>query len=263
MLDAGCDLQMIAAAAMQAAFCKEEIKLEDIVFERKAANGGLYRKLIISVGRQQRIAPNHIVSAVAERAGISGRDIGKIEIFDDKSIVGVPADQAEHIVSALKGLKINGCPATSRLSNEKPMSSPRPGGRRGPRLEGNFRRNDRGPRMEKIEQVIDTGCKMFHFGDGANMAEILEKMPEDVAVLGNISPSAVFKAQSSKKMALDTQTLLVHCMHHKNFIISSGCDIPADTAIENIDKFFEVVNLGYYKQKIWYKISDRPREWKL
>ena len=143
MLDAGCDLQMIAAAAMQAAFCKEEIKLEDIVFERKTANGGMYRKIIISVGRQQRVAPNHIVSAVAERAGIPGRDIGKIEIFDDKSVVGVPADRAEQIVHALRGLKINGCAATTRLSQEKPMSSPRPGGRRGPRPDGGFRRNER------------------------------------------------------------------------------------------------------------------------
>ena len=153
MLDAGCDLQMIAAAAMQAAFCKEEVKLEDIVFERKTANGGMYRKIIISVGRQQRVAPNHIVSAVAERAGIPGRDIGKIEIFDDKSVVGVPAERAEQIVHALKGLKINGCATTTRLSQEKPMSSPRPGGRKGARPEGNFRRGERMPRFEKNIQA--------------------------------------------------------------------------------------------------------------
>ena len=131
MLDGGCDLNMIAAAAMQAAFSKEEVKLEDIVFERKSADGSMYRKLIISVGRAQKIAPNHIVSAVAERAGIPGRAIGKIEIFDDKSIVGVPADRAEQILHSLKGLKINGCPAPSRLSSEKPSTSPRPGARKG------------------------------------------------------------------------------------------------------------------------------------
>lgn len=130
MLEGGCDLQMIAAAAMQIAFSREEIQLEDIVFERKTAGGGMYRKIIISVGRAQKVAPNHIVSAVAERAGILGREIGKIEIYDEKSIVGVPADRAEQIVRALKGLKINGCPASTRLSSDKPMSSPRPGERR-------------------------------------------------------------------------------------------------------------------------------------
>lgn len=115
----------------------------------------------------------------------------------------------------------------------------------------------------KINEVIDTGCKMFHFGDGANMVELLEKMPKDVLILGNISPSAVFKADSSRKMAFDTQTLLVQCMINKNFMISSGCDIPADTPIKNIDTFFEVVEKGYYKQKLWFQITDKIRKWDL
>lgn len=133
MLESGCDLQMIAAAALQTAFRKDELSLEDIVFERRSASGGMYRKLIISVGRRQKIAPNHVVSAVCERSGLSGKEIGKIEIYDDKTIVGVPAGSAEQVVHAMKGLKINGAPATVRLSSEKPSASPRPGARRNPR----------------------------------------------------------------------------------------------------------------------------------
>ena len=136
MLDGGCDLQMIAAAAMQLAFSREEVKLEDIVFERKTANGGMYRKIILSVGRAHRVAPNHIVSAVAERAGIPGKEIGKIEIYDERSIVGVPADRAEQIVRALKGLKINGQDAPVRLSQDKAMADRKPGGRRNDRFPG-------------------------------------------------------------------------------------------------------------------------------
>ena len=133
MLEGGCDLQMIAAAALQTAFQKDELSLSDIVFERRTTNGGMYRKLIISVGRRQKIAPNHVVSAVCERSGLSGKEIGKIEIYDDKTIVGVPAGSAEQVVHAMKGLKINGAPATVRLSSEKPSASPRPGARRNPR----------------------------------------------------------------------------------------------------------------------------------
>ena len=133
LLEGGCDLQMIAAAALQTAFQKDELSLEDIVFERRTTNGSMYRKLIISVGRRQKIAPNHVVSAVCERSGLSGKEIGKIEIYDDKTIVGVPAGSAEQVVHAMKGLKINGAPATVRLSAEKPSASPRPGMRRNPR----------------------------------------------------------------------------------------------------------------------------------
>ena len=155
MLDGGCDLQMIAAAAMQAAFSREEVKLEDIVFERKSANGAMYRKLIIYVGRQQRVAPNHIVSAVAERANIPGREIGKIEIFDDKSIVGVPAERAEQILRSLKGLKINGFPADTRLSQDKPSASPRPGARRANRFEDGRRRPNPIPRPERAAETAE------------------------------------------------------------------------------------------------------------
>jgi len=123
--------------------------------------------------------------------------------------------------------------------------------------------NCAGGMEKKIEQTIDTGCRMFHYGDGANMVEILKKMPKDVMILGNISPSSVFKADSSKQMAVSTQNLLVQCMTCDNFLISSGCDIPADTSIENIDTFFEVVEKGYYKAKLWNMLTDKPRVWNL
>jgi len=111
------------------------------------------------------------------------------------------------------------------------------------------------------EQFVATGCKMFHYGDKTNMVMVLDRMPKDVMILGNISPSAVFKADSSLKMAKDTQNLLLRCMGHKNFMISSGCDIPADTSIASIDKFFEVVNLHAYKCKIWETITDETKVW--
>ena len=106
-----------------------------------------------------------------------------------------------------------------------------------------------------IEPVKNTGAKMFHFGDKANMRALLDGMPKDVIIMGNISPSAVFKADSSQKMAVDTQELLLMGMHDANFMISSGCDIPADTPLENIDMFFRVVELGYHKVNLWALIS--------
>lgn len=123
--------------------------------------------------------------------------------------------------------------------------------------------NCAGGMERKIDETISTGCKMYHYGDNTNMMEILDKMPDDVMILGNISPSAVFKADSSNKMALSTANLLIRCMLNNNFMISSGCDIPADTPIENIDKFFEVVNLGYYKQDLWFQMTDKPKYWDL
>jgi uroporphyrinogen decarboxylase len=109
----------------------------------------------------------------------------------------------------------------------------------------------------KVDAVIATGARMFHFGDKADMWELLHALPKDVIVMGNISPSAVFLCDSTDKMAMDTQELLRKCMICENFMISSGCDIPAATPLENIDKFFEVINLGYHKARLWNQIH-RP-----
>lgn len=127
LLEAGHDLSAIAAAAYQLCFKKDDSSLQDIVVERKTQSGGLYRKMIISIGRRNKVAPNHIVSAVAERANIRGSAIGKIEIYDDKTIVGIPSDQAERIVKSMQGATICGIPARTRLSAEKAAPQPAPG----------------------------------------------------------------------------------------------------------------------------------------
>ena len=106
-----------------------------------------------------------------------------------------------------------------------------------------------------MDAVIATGAKMFHFGDKADMWQLLNALPRDVIVMGNISPSAVFMCDSTDKMALDTQALLRKCMVFENFMISSGCDITAATPLANIDKFFEVVSLGYHKAKLWGQVN--------
>ncbi len=151
MSESGCDLAAIAAAALQKAFENDAVEIPDVQFEKRSAGGALYRKLIIGVGRKNKVAPNHILSAVASAANIPGREIGKIEIYDERSVVGIPANRSEQILRALQGLKINGFPAAVRLSSEKPCSSPRPGERRNPRNEDSRRTEPsrRGARREK------------------------------------------------------------------------------------------------------------------
>ena len=130
LLEKGYDLTMIAAAALDLGFSGEDDGLKDIPAERKPAerrpaDRGRYRKLQIGVGRNQGVAPNHIVSAVAERAHIRGSLIGKIEIYADRCLVGVPAERAEEIARALDGLRVCGNDAPVRLLSESRAPSSR------------------------------------------------------------------------------------------------------------------------------------------
>jgi ATP-dependent RNA helicase DeaD len=48
------------------------------------------------------------VGAIANEAGVPGEAIGAIRITDRFSLVEVPADQAEHVIRALRGTTLRG-----------------------------------------------------------------------------------------------------------------------------------------------------------
>lgn len=66
--------------------------------------------LVFDIGTANRVAANHFVGIITERAGISSKDLGKIQIFEDYSTVGVPVDLAHDIMLSMQGSKICGKP---------------------------------------------------------------------------------------------------------------------------------------------------------
>ena len=78
-------------------------------------------RLFITVGRQQKVQPRDIVKLIAEKAGISGKAIGNIQILDKFTFVEVPKDSAEKVIEAVQqgmigGRKISAAPARPRSS---------------------------------------------------------------------------------------------------------------------------------------------------
>ena len=88
------------------------------------------------------------------------------------------------------------------------------------------------------ESLYANGAAAYHFGDAVNLVEIIEKMPSDKPVCGNISPSDQFSGGTPESMYAATKALIEACASHKNFVLSSGCDIPPTAKWENIDAFF-------------------------
>lgn len=81
--------------------------------------------LVIDAGSENRVAANHIVGAITERAGISSRELGKIKIFESFSTVSVPADRLNDIILAMQGSKICGKPVHVAPLMEKKVSGNR------------------------------------------------------------------------------------------------------------------------------------------
>lgn len=122
LVEKGLDINKIAAMALELNFGKQDEKMVDIKVKNKSFTrdaNGKYKKMIISIGRSSRVAPNHIVGAITELTNLNGSDIGKIEIYDDKSIVAVPSDRLNEVVEAMVGCKICGKPTTTIAMMEK------------------------------------------------------------------------------------------------------------------------------------------------
>ncbi len=64
--------------------------------------------LDVNIGRDSHISPNFILGAFAEATGLSGRDFGKIDIYDRHTTIEVPADEYTNIISKTNPMKIKG-----------------------------------------------------------------------------------------------------------------------------------------------------------
>jgi uroporphyrinogen decarboxylase len=103
---------------------------------------------------------------------------------------------------------------------------------------------------KQISEITDTGCFAYHFGESVDLAYILENMPRNYLILGNISPAKVFNSNSTEHVRLETLKLLRQCSKYNNFVVSSGCDIPPNVELDNVDMFFQTAEDYYYRQML-------------
>ena len=60
----------------------------------------------VEVGWRDRIKPGNIVGAIANEAGLNGRSIGRIQIFDTHSTVDLPKGMPEDVFQGLRQLRV-------------------------------------------------------------------------------------------------------------------------------------------------------------
>lgn len=92
-----------------------------------------------------------------------------------------------------------------------------------------------------VPSMLSTGARGLHFGNAVPMTDILPQIPDTVITMGNIDPAGVFKIGNPDDVELKTRELLDTTSGYRNYIISSGCDIPPGSPLANIDAFFGAV----------------------
>ena len=102
---------------------------------------------------------------------------------------------------------------------------------------------------KQTESIAQNGCRLMHFGNAVELGDLLDKLPEDILVLGNVDPAGQFRNGTPESVRAATVALMKRCAPHRNFVPSSGCDIPPLSPWENILAFFDGVN-AYYEEQV-------------
>jgi ATP-dependent RNA helicase DeaD len=100
--------------------------------ERGDAGGGGAR-IFLTVGERDGIRPGDLVGAIAATAGITGANIGKIELRDTHALVEIVGADAAQVAERITGANIKGKRVVARLERDRP---PRDEGSRGSRDRG-------------------------------------------------------------------------------------------------------------------------------
>ncbi len=99
--------------------------------------------------------------------------------------------------------------------------------------------------VQQIASIVQNGCRVLHFGNAIDMADMMPKIPANILAMGNIDPAGQFRNGTPESVKEETKALMEKCASYPNFVPSSGCDIPPLSSWDNIQAFFDALNEFY------------------
>jgi uroporphyrinogen decarboxylase len=90
-----------------------------------------------------------------------------------------------------------------------------------------------------VEPMCETGVQGLSLDAPMDFPATIERMPEDVVLIGNVDPVRVMVNETPDEVRDSVRALLDRMAPYPNFILSTGCDLPPETPLENIRAFME------------------------
>ena len=98
-----------------------------------------------------------------------------------------------------------------------------------------------GKTEKMIGAMLSTGVSALSVGNVVDICKILPQVPANVPVMGNLDPAGLFRLGTPDAMYEAATALLDRTAEFPNFVLSSGCDIPPGTPLENVRTFFRAL----------------------
>lgn len=93
--------------------------------------------------------------------------------------------------------------------------------------------------FEIMAQAGVDGLSLDSPGTGVDLKFVAESLPQSVAVIGNICPATTMLSGTPEDVRREVNDLLEKMAPYPNFVLGTGCDLPAETPLENIDAFMQ------------------------
>jgi uroporphyrinogen decarboxylase len=114
-----------------------------------------------------------------------------------------------------------------------------------------------GAKLLHLPAMLETGLSAFHFGAPMDVPGALLKVPATTVVCGNLDPSAVFCRIPAAEARARAAALLAAAAGRRNFVLSSGCDIPPNAQLANLDAFYEALGRGQLPRPALVENAER------
>ena len=98
-------------------------------------------------------------------------------------------------------------------------------------------------RLLHLPAILETGLQSFHFGAPMDLVAALDRVPADMVLCGNLDPTAVFVQSSPAEITTRTMALMTATMPYRNFVVSSGCDVPPTAPLDHLDAFYTALKI--------------------
>jgi uroporphyrinogen decarboxylase len=90
-----------------------------------------------------------------------------------------------------------------------------------------------------LEELTLTGAEGICLDSRVNLQREITKIPSNVVILGNIDPKRVMQRGTPEDVRWEVRRLLRRMNKARNFVLSTGCDVPIDTPMRNLEAMME------------------------
>jgi uroporphyrinogen decarboxylase len=99
-----------------------------------------------------------------------------------------------------------------------------------------------GNTMHLLSEMAEAGVSALSLDSpetGVDLQKAAEVLPEEVVLIGNTNPTKVMLHGTVEDVRTSVTDLLEKMKPYKNFLLSTGCDLPPGTPAENMKAFME------------------------